>query len=153
MNVNEMKELYANIDACSYVTKGESDSRETHFNFKVICGENLLKISAEFEKFALICKEKYEELVDPEYATFDCYANKLAESKDAEKKIEKLAKKYEKAIESHDTYQKWLLDVFFKQEVELPDLIMIDFADVPEKIAGGYLIAIKSMIKNFPEFK
>lgn len=152
MDRKTIKELYANIDACSYVTKGESDSREVHSNFKVVCGLNLAILTKEFESYALVAAAKYDELVNPEYAVYCDLMEKLEESKNKEKRQSSLTSRYAEAILSHETFSEWLNDVFYMEEIEVPALKMWPFANVPEKIAGGYMIAIKTMIADFPEF-
>ena len=153
MDKNGLKEFYGNIDACSYVTKGDSDTREVHANFKVVCGLNLAIITKEFEAYSVIAADKYDELVSPDYARFREKFDKVSETKNPEKRLTALEIKYAGAIKTHDTFSAWYADEFSTEEIVLPELVLWPFSDLPEKIAGGYLIAIKEMISDFPEFK
>jgi len=151
MDRNEIRELYGNIDACSYVTKGESDTREIHAKFKIVCGANLEILHNEFEKYAEIASAKYAEIVDPKYAEFVDKAEKVSQLKDAEKRTERLQVKYADAIASAIEFDRWRDEEFYLEEVTVPELKKWPFADLPEKIAGGYILALKEMIGDFPE--
>ena len=152
MKRSELRELHTIIEAASHVTKGESDDRGRFLLFKTVCGFNLELIESTFMKWSQALADKANAEVDPRYKDFVVRAEKLATGKNAEKKTAALAVRYKDAIESQEAFDKYYEEIYMTEEVELPEGIKPwDFGDLPEKLTGGYIVALKPVLDNYPK--
>ena len=155
MDINGIKELYEAVSQSACVTKGESDTRENHAMFKVTCGKNLDLNQAELDEMNRIATEKAHEIVSLDYVKLiglvEAIDSASLSDEAKEAKINKLKAKpkYVEAIASNDKYVEWFQE-FMKTPWRDFDLEMWPFEDIPDKVSGGYMIAIKPMISGFP---
>ncbi len=145
MRRNELKDLHKYLSQCATVTLNELDDKKKHKLFKVCCGVNINLISSIFEDFNEFVAKKASEMVDPDYMKFE----EAIEGKNANPK--RLEVKYADAIKSFEAYQDWLaayMDEEYDGDVKFH---LYDFDDLPSNVSGGYIVAIKDILVNFPD--
>ena len=146
MNRDDVAKLYEAVSQCACVGKGESDDRDVFLRFKVVCGNNVNVLKKLIDTFNKECLEYAKVVVLPDYDVFCSKVEKL----DNVKKIKALKEEYADAIKTFEDYEVWLKD-YIAEEITLPELGMWSFNDLPEKISGGFIVALKPVISDYPD--